>query len=40
MKWREMAFSFLREAQSDLHAAQVLLTENEFAKSPCRIPDK
>jgi HEPN domain-containing protein len=33
MKWRKMAFSFLREAQSDLHAAEVLLAENEFARS-------
>jgi HEPN domain-containing protein len=33
MKWRQMAFSFLREAQSDLHAAEVLLAEKEFARS-------
>ena len=33
MKWREMAFSFLREAQSDLHVAEVLLAEKELARS-------
>jgi len=33
MKWRQMAFSFLREAQSDVHAAEVLLAEKEFARS-------
>lgn len=33
MKWRQMALSFLREAQSDLHAAEVLLGEQEFARS-------
>lgn len=33
MKWKQMAFSFLREAKSDLHAAEVLAAEKEFARS-------
>lgn len=33
MKWREMAFSFLREAQSDLRVAKIILEEQEFARS-------
>ena len=33
MKWREMALAFLREAHSDLHVAEILLSEKEFARS-------
>lgn len=33
MKWRQMALAFLREAHSDLHVAEVLLAENEHARS-------
>ena len=33
MKWRQMALAFLREAQSDLHAAEVLLSGNEPARA-------
>ena len=33
MNWRQMAFSFLREAQADLHVAEMLLGKKEFANS-------
>jgi HEPN domain-containing protein len=33
MNWRQMALEFLREAQADLHVAEMLLAKKEFANS-------
>jgi hypothetical protein len=33
MDWRQMALEFLREAQSDLNVAGILLAKQEFANA-------